>query len=152
MTLPRTAGDSLRGSPIPLEPDDSRRNRGLAGSAARSGGAAPTVPVPRAAGAVGAVGAAGAAGALDGGKGHSRDAGPRRSPLIPPMPSAAPVRPPTADPAALPGSGARVVGRKEAVRGDEARTEDERAGSEDQGAVREGVTGAGERNVQGKGV
>ncbi len=29
MTLPRTAGDSLRGSPIPLEPDDSRRNRGL---------------------------------------------------------------------------------------------------------------------------
>ncbi|NUS14561.1 MAG: HAMP domain-containing histidine kinase, partial [Streptomyces sp.] len=34
MTLPRTAGDSLRGSPIPLEPDDSRRNRGLAASKA----------------------------------------------------------------------------------------------------------------------
>ncbi|MEW2579693.1 MtrAB system histidine kinase MtrB [Streptomyces syringium] len=29
LTLPRTAGDSLRGSPIPLEPEDSRRNRGL---------------------------------------------------------------------------------------------------------------------------
>ncbi|MDP9609600.1 MtrAB system histidine kinase MtrB [Streptomyces hygroscopicus] len=27
LTLPRTAGDALRGSPIPLEPEDSRRNR-----------------------------------------------------------------------------------------------------------------------------
>nr|WP_305890235.1 MtrAB system histidine kinase MtrB [Streptomyces rugosispiralis] len=27
LTLPRTAGDVLRGSPIPLEPEDSRRNR-----------------------------------------------------------------------------------------------------------------------------
>lgn len=29
LTLPRTADEALRGSPIPLEPDDSRRNRGL---------------------------------------------------------------------------------------------------------------------------
>ncbi|MEU7167029.1 MtrAB system histidine kinase MtrB [Streptomyces morookaense] len=29
LTLPRTTGDTLRGSPIPLEPEDSRRNRGL---------------------------------------------------------------------------------------------------------------------------
>ncbi|MGP4003348.1 MtrAB system histidine kinase MtrB [Streptomyces sp. 8N706] len=29
LTLPRTAGEVLRGSPIPLEPEDSRRNRGL---------------------------------------------------------------------------------------------------------------------------
>ncbi|MFG2196357.1 MtrAB system histidine kinase MtrB [Streptomyces sp. NPDC048639] len=29
LTLPCTAGESLRGSPIPLEPEDSRRNRGL---------------------------------------------------------------------------------------------------------------------------
>ncbi|WP_169790937.1 ATP-binding protein, partial [Streptomyces pathocidini] len=29
LTLPATAGESLRGSPIPLEPEDSRRNRGL---------------------------------------------------------------------------------------------------------------------------
>jgi two-component system sensor histidine kinase MtrB len=28
LTLPRTADEPLRGSPIPLEPDDSRRNRG----------------------------------------------------------------------------------------------------------------------------
>ncbi|MFK0291388.1 MtrAB system histidine kinase MtrB [Streptomyces sp. NPDC090442] len=29
LTLPRTAGETLRGSPIPLEPEDSRRHRGL---------------------------------------------------------------------------------------------------------------------------
>lgn len=29
LTLPLTAGEALRGSPIPLEPEDSRRNRGL---------------------------------------------------------------------------------------------------------------------------
>lgn len=101
MTLPRTAGESLRGSPIPLEPEDSRRNRARAASGAKGAGGPGTVPVPRAEAA---------------GDGHSRDAGPRRPPLIPPMPSAAPARPPTADPAALPGSGSRVVGRKEAVR------------------------------------
>ena len=40
LTLPRTADEPLRGSPIPLEPEDSRRNRGLddAGSAACRGG------------------------------------------------------------------------------------------------------------------
>ncbi|WP_443054268.1 MtrAB system histidine kinase MtrB [Streptomyces sp. IBSBF 2435] len=101
MTLPRTAGDSLRGSPIALEPDDSRRNRGLIASGLA---ATPTVPAPR----------AGAGGAAVG-NGHGREAGR----LIPPMPSVAPARPATADPAALPGSGARVVGRKEAVREDD---------------------------------
>jgi two-component system sensor histidine kinase MtrB len=138
MTLPRTAGDSLRGSPIPLEPDDSRRNRSLARSTALGGGggAAPSVPAPR---------AGGSAGALDGGKAHSTDAGSRRSPLIPPMPSAAPVRPPTADPAALPGSGARVVGRKGAAGGDDAR-------QEEPSAERERGTGAVEQSVQRKGV
>ncbi|MFI0720138.1 MtrAB system histidine kinase MtrB [Streptomyces sp. NPDC021224] len=101
MTLPRTAGDNLRSSPIPLEPDDSRRNRGLTSSAAAAG--TPSVPEPR-----------GAAG-----QGHRREMGPARPPLIPPMPSAGPARPPTADPAALPGNGARVVGHREAVRKDE---------------------------------
>jgi two-component system sensor histidine kinase MtrB len=104
MTLPRTAGDSLRGSPIQLEPEDSRRNRGLAASGAQAPAGSATVPVPRA-------GAAGGAG-----DGH-KDAGPRRAPLmIPPVPGAAPPRPPTADPAALPGGGSRVVERREAVR------------------------------------
>lgn len=100
MTLPRTAGDSLRSSPIPLEPDDSRRNRGLTSSA---GAGTLSVPEPR-----------GGAG-----QGHRREMGPARPPLIPPMPSAGSARPPTADPAALPGSGARVVGHREAVRKDE---------------------------------
>ncbi|MEV4436456.1 MtrAB system histidine kinase MtrB [Streptomyces sp. NPDC049585] len=42
LTLPRTAGDSLRGSPIPLEPEDSRRNR----EAAAANGAAQQVQQP----------------------------------------------------------------------------------------------------------
>ncbi|MFG1805810.1 MtrAB system histidine kinase MtrB [Streptomyces sp. NPDC049040] len=108
MTLPRTAGDSLRGSPIALEPEDSRRNRGLIASAAQAS-ATPTVPVPRVGGAGGAIGS----------EGHGRDGGRLRPPLIPPMPSVAPARPATADPAALPGNGARVVERKEAVREDD---------------------------------
>ncbi|WP_327290887.1 MtrAB system histidine kinase MtrB [Streptomyces sp. NBC_01198] len=108
MTLPRTAGDSLRGSPIALEPDDSRRNRGLIASQA----ALASVPAPRAGSGFGASGAAG--------NGHGTDAGRSRPPLIPPMPSVAPARPATADPAALPGNGARVVERREATREDEA--------------------------------
>jgi two-component system sensor histidine kinase MtrB len=109
MTLPRTAGDALRGSPIPLEPEDSRRNRGLkaSGQAARS--AAP-VPVPRA-----------GAGGTDGrtaGRVADRGPGLPQIPQISQMPTAPP-RPPTADPAALPGSGARVVERREAVREDD---------------------------------
>jgi two-component system sensor histidine kinase MtrB len=105
MTLPRTAGDSLRGSPIPLEPDDSRRNRGLLSSGLPTGAGTP-VPAQR------------SGVAADGRWAHE----PRHLPQIPgmpPMPSALP-RPPAADPAALPGSGARVVERREAVREDDA--------------------------------
>ncbi|MET8979257.1 MtrAB system histidine kinase MtrB [Streptomyces sp. NPDC004539] len=77
LTLPRTADEPLRGSPIPLEPKDSRRNRGPEGvSRAREKSA--TVPVQQTAGRLPRVGAAVA---------------------------------PTADPTALPGSGARVVPR-----------------------------------------
>ncbi|MFF5935422.1 MtrAB system histidine kinase MtrB [Streptomyces sp. NPDC012508] len=94
LTLPRTADEPLRGSPIPLEPEDSRRNReqdqartpaqGRAGGEPREngrrqvalpvqpGGDRPALPVP---------------------------------PRMPPAPRA------TADPTALPGSGARVVAR-----------------------------------------
>jgi two-component system sensor histidine kinase MtrB len=108
MTLPRTAGDSLRGSPIPLEPDDSRRNRGLVTSGLPA--SAVTVPVPRA-GTADAVAVSG--------HGRSASGGQVRHPLIPPMPSTAPARPPTADPAALPGNGARVVERRETVREDD---------------------------------
>ncbi|MFF4533815.1 MtrAB system histidine kinase MtrB [Streptomyces sp. NPDC001407] len=85
LTLPSTAGDTLRGSPIPLEPDDSRRNRGLneAGvplGVSGRGGAVPAQPGPQ-------------------GPGHAPVPAQTRST-------------PTVDPAALPGSGSRVVARQ----------------------------------------
>ena len=46
LTLPAAAGDTLRGSPIPLEPDDSRRNRGLNDAGLPRGGG-PRVVMPR---------------------------------------------------------------------------------------------------------
>ncbi|MCD9145855.1 MtrAB system histidine kinase MtrB [Streptomyces albireticuli] len=82
LTLPRTAGDTLRGSPIPLEPDDSRRNRGMneAGVPLAVSGRGGGAPVPAA--------------------------------PTGPSPVPAQTRPtPTVDPTALPGSGARVVPR-----------------------------------------
>ena len=49
LTLPRTADEPLRGSPIPLEPEDSRRNRGLNAAALPAGAAArPPCPSPQA--------------------------------------------------------------------------------------------------------
>lgn len=47
LTLPRTADEPLRGSPIPLEPKDSRRNRGERDDAyqPRGGEKSATVPV-----------------------------------------------------------------------------------------------------------
>ncbi|PWI45601.1 two-component sensor histidine kinase [Streptomyces sp. ICBB 8177] len=82
LTLPRTAGEALRGSPIPLEPEDSRRQRRVRAQASAKASAAPAAPALPSA----------------------------RSP-IPRMPMSPP-RPPAADPAALPGSGARVVGTR----------------------------------------
>ncbi|MBD9704706.1 MtrAB system histidine kinase MtrB [Streptomyces caniscabiei] len=86
LTLPRTADEPLRGSPIPLEPKDSRRNRGLneAGLPLGGGGKLATVPVQA------------------GEHGGARAA-------IGPRPGAG--QAPTADPTALPGNGARVVPR-----------------------------------------
>ncbi|WP_336323908.1 MtrAB system histidine kinase MtrB [Streptomyces lavendofoliae] len=90
LTLPRTADEPLRGSPIPLEPEDSRRNRERAAAdhASRGAGRLPTVP---------------------GQAGGSARAGlpvPQRTALPPRQ--AAQV---AADPTALPGSGSRVVSR-----------------------------------------
>lgn len=84
LTLPRTVDEALRGSPIPLEPEDSRRNRGLgdAGLPGADGKKLATVPAQ-----------------------------------APPVPAKAPIAPRpaqaavSADPTALPGSGARVVAR-----------------------------------------
>ncbi|MFD5078505.1 MtrAB system histidine kinase MtrB [Streptomyces sp. NPDC058371] len=83
LTLPRTADEPLRGSPIPLEPRDSRRNRGLnaAGLPPGGGGKLATVPVQS---------------QVDTGS---------------PMANRTTGVTPTADPTALPGNGARVVPR-----------------------------------------
>ncbi|WP_369144547.1 MtrAB system histidine kinase MtrB [Streptomyces sp. R44] len=84
LTLPRTADEPLRGSPIPLEPEDSRRNReqAAAGRAQESGRLA-SVP--------------------------TQPAGDRPALAVPPRLPAPPRA--TVDPTALPGSGARVVAR-----------------------------------------
>ncbi|MFJ5561226.1 MtrAB system histidine kinase MtrB [Streptomyces sp. NPDC093250] len=87
LTLPRTADEPLRGSPIPLEPKDSRRNSGLDDAGLPRGGdgeKSATVPVRQ-------------PGAES----------PARDPFTLPPTAATP----TADPTALPGNGARVVAR-----------------------------------------
>ncbi|WP_338897941.1 MtrAB system histidine kinase MtrB [Streptomyces sp. TG1A-60] len=86
LTLPRTADEPLRGSPIPLEPKDSRRNRGQNDAGLPLGGSGKLATVPVQAGEHGAA---------------------RKT--IGPRPGGGQV--PTADPTALPGSGARVVPR-----------------------------------------
>ncbi|GAA2254659.1 two-component sensor histidine kinase [Streptomyces ruber] len=84
LTLPRTADEPLRGSPIPLEPKDSRSSRASGGAGAPPGGKLATVPVQAA-----------------GADAPARTAiGPRPAGTVP-----------AADPTALPGSGARVVPR-----------------------------------------
>ncbi|MFJ2434294.1 MtrAB system histidine kinase MtrB [Streptomyces anulatus] len=92
LTLPRTADEPLRGSPIPLEPEDSRRNRGNrerdeAGSGAPDDHRLMSVPPQAGAG--------------------------ERSPL--PVTGRGPAvrsgAPSSVHPAALPGNGARVVAR-----------------------------------------
>ncbi|WAX79719.1 MtrAB system histidine kinase MtrB [Streptomyces sp. KMM 9044] len=91
LTLPRTADEPLRGSPIPLEPRDSRRNHGLDAAGLPHGGGdgekRATLPAPPA-----------------DTEGCARAA---RDPLAPLSAAATP----TADPTALPGNGARVVSR-----------------------------------------
>ncbi|MGW0468447.1 MtrAB system histidine kinase MtrB [Streptomyces sp. NPDC003027] len=85
LTLPRTADEPLRGSPIPLEPEDSRRNReqAAAGPVRESGSRLTSVPTQPA--------------------GHH--------PALPVPPRMPAVPRASADPTALPGSGARVVPR-----------------------------------------
>ncbi|MFE2552342.1 MtrAB system histidine kinase MtrB [Streptomyces sp. NPDC059355] len=84
LTLPRTADEPLRGSPIPLEPEDSRANRARAAAEAAGSQASPKAQ-----------------------QGPGRG---DRSP-IPPRSAVAGALPVPADPTALPGSGARVVAR-----------------------------------------
>ncbi|MFB7654659.1 MULTISPECIES: MtrAB system histidine kinase MtrB [unclassified Streptomyces] len=93
LTLPRTADEPLRGSPIPLEPADSRRNRGL-----HDAGLDDTATPYAADKAVG-VPAQASVGQTS------------QVPARGPIPSRSAMAAPTADPTALPGNGARVVPR-----------------------------------------
>ena len=88
LTLPRTAGEPLRGSPIPLEPEDSRRNRERPRGRRR-----PAAPAER--------------------RCRPQSGAGRRFRC---RPAAAAPRDGAADPTALPGSGARVVPRRPASR------------------------------------
>ncbi|WP_424213498.1 MtrAB system histidine kinase MtrB [Streptomyces sp. BI20] len=81
LTLPRTADEPLRGSPIPLEPEDSRgnRERAKAEAAARVARAAEERAQARTGAVTGVIGAAGAGGvsgvdpaAVPGGQGGAR--------------------------------------------------------------------------------
>ncbi|MFI1941051.1 MtrAB system histidine kinase MtrB [Streptomyces purpureus] len=81
LTLPRTADEPLRGSPIPLEPEDSRRNRERAAAEERGPGGRGSLP----------------------GQSLAERSALGVPPRAPMPPQAA------ADPTALPGSGARVV-------------------------------------------
>ncbi|MDQ8705834.1 MtrAB system histidine kinase MtrB [Streptomyces sp. LHD-70] len=88
LTLPRTADEALRGSPIPLEPEDSRRNRGLHGAGLAGGAQGKQATVP------------------------AQPVTERGPVAVPPTASSLRVTSPSADPTALPGSGARVVPRQ----------------------------------------
>ncbi|GHJ99307.1 MtrAB system histidine kinase MtrB [Streptomyces sp. NPDC003753] len=85
LTLPRTADEPLRGSPIPLEPLDSRRNRGLSDAGPPQGDSGKRAMVPA---------------QSTGEKAAGRDPIAPRTAVTP-----------TADPTAMPGNGARVVPR-----------------------------------------
>ncbi|MEU1334454.1 MtrAB system histidine kinase MtrB [Streptomyces sp. NPDC005865] len=93
LTLPRTADEPLRGSPIPLEPDDSRRHRGLNDTGLPLGGGNKLATVP----------AQAAAAASE----RVSPPVPAKGPIPPRLLQAGPV-----DPAALPGNGSRVVARR----------------------------------------
>ncbi|MFD1659397.1 MtrAB system histidine kinase MtrB [Streptomyces caeni] len=87
LTLPRTADEPLRGSPIPLEPKDSRRNRGLIDAGLPQGGSGKQAVVPAQ---------------------STHEGVPPPDPITPRHAAVTP----TADPTALPGNGARVVPRQ----------------------------------------
>ncbi|WP_309144362.1 MtrAB system histidine kinase MtrB [Streptomyces sp. BR123] len=107
LTLPRTADEPLRGSPIPLEPEDSRANR------ARAAADAAAAASGTAGGGAQRGSGAGPAGSGPQGSAGNRAQAPARPDIaaIPPRSPVAGALPVPADPTALPGNGARVVAR-----------------------------------------
>ncbi|WBB58992.1 MtrAB system histidine kinase MtrB [Streptomyces sp. WMMC500] len=142
LTLPRTGGEPLHGSPVSLEPDDSRARR--AARTVREPGAVSVAPAGGSAGGelLGTVPAQGGRGTAA----AARAAAPR------------PAERPEADPTALPGSGRRVSGyagaadeapgaegEDEPVSGSEGASEGVPEGGEGSGEVPSEVGGEGER-------
>ncbi|MEV6175445.1 MtrAB system histidine kinase MtrB [Streptomyces sp. NPDC051954] len=121
LTLPRTADEPLRGSPIPLEPKDSRRNRGLDDAGLPHGGGEKAATVPA---------------QPSGEQGSSMSIGPRLGAMVP-----------TADPTALPGNGARVVPRPTSG----ARRQDDMPTPGGPGSEPSDRTGAGAQDVEQQG-
>ncbi|MFK0255794.1 MtrAB system histidine kinase MtrB [Streptomyces sp. NPDC090445] len=107
LTLPRTADEPLRGSPIPLEPEDSRANRAKAAADAAAAASGTAGGGPQSGSGTGPSGSGpqGSAG--------NRAQAPARPDIaaIPPRSAVAGAVPVPADPTALPGNGARVVAR-----------------------------------------
>ncbi|MDI3407467.1 MtrAB system histidine kinase MtrB [Streptomyces cavernicola] len=131
LTLPRTADEALRGSPIPLEPEDSRRNRGLNEARLADGEQGKQATVP------------------------AQSPSERAPVAVPPTASSVLVAPPSADPTALPGSGARVVPRQvsspEGLAGGRARHSDSADGGELRGGrspAEEASTGSAQKSVE----
>jgi two-component system sensor histidine kinase MtrB len=91
LTLPRTVGEPLRGSPVPLEPEDSRAHRAAARMPEPPGPSGPSGPSGQ-----------GRADLLRGVPGQARAGG---------LPVPRSAEPAQADPTALPGSGTRVARR-----------------------------------------
>ncbi|GAA0931195.1 MtrAB system histidine kinase MtrB [Streptomyces thermoalcalitolerans] len=126
LTLPRTADEPLRGSPIPLEPKDSRRNRGLDGAGSPSGGEKrATVPM--------------------------QTRGERTALARDPIASRPAAAVPAADPTALPGNGARVVPRPSTdARRQEGASAVETVESESEGSAEPEEAGARDVRQQGE--
>ncbi|MFL4904518.1 MtrAB system histidine kinase MtrB [Streptomyces sp. MMS24-I2-30] len=131
LTLPRTADEPLRGSPIPLEPKDSRRNAEQGGAGVPHGGEDRRAMVPA---------------QPSGGQVPSLSS---RAPLAQRTATVAPA----ADPTALPGNGARVVPRQSGTvrRMDDAPAPAEAASDASRDdASRDTATGAGDSNTSGE--
>lgn len=112
LTVPRTADEPLRGSPIPLEPADSRRNQGA--QEVEQKPVRPVAPAPRTDVATTVLHAPGVglARLSAAGRAAGSEEGADRCRL----PSRAAPRP-VVDPTALPGSGSRVVARSGSAEG-----------------------------------
>ncbi|MGY0018108.1 MtrAB system histidine kinase MtrB [Streptomyces sp. YJ-C3] len=123
LTLPRTADEALRGSPIPLEPEDSRRGRTADDAEPPQGEGRKLATVPA-----------------------QTPSAPSKAPIAPRFQQAAV----PADPTALPGNGARVVSRGGAHGGDGAVSVPHQPGERVGEAGPAEPADAGDRDVSGR--